>query len=152
VKGPALALDAPAAIHIDWPAMTLITGETVDASRWQGVPMVVVFWATWCAYCRRHNAHIDQLHRTMDASRLAVLGVVIDGDAASAQRYMTAAGYGFPVVQDGGRLRQRFTARRMIPMTCTLDAAGRLLQCIPGEMSEADVLDLGRLARPLVKL
>jgi thiol-disulfide isomerase/thioredoxin len=150
-SGP-IAAAAQAAPRIEWPALTLITGEDVVASRWQGVPMVVVFWATWCAYCRRHNAHVDQLYRTVDANRLAVLGVVLDGDAAGARRYMSAANFSFPVVPDGGRLRQRFTSRRMIPMTCTVDATGHLQQCIPGEMSESDVLELARLARPAGKM
>jgi hypothetical protein len=33
-------------------------------------------------------------------------------------------------------------------MTCVLDRGGRLREVIPGEMAEADVLDLARWARP----
>ena len=32
--------------------------------------------------------------------------------------------------------------RRAIPMTCTIDRQGRLIQAIPGEMFEDDVMDL----------
>jgi thiol-disulfide isomerase/thioredoxin len=142
---PGAARAAPA---IEWPPLTDIDGQTIDPAGWQGVPAVVVFWATWCAFCRRHNAHVDKLHRSMPVNRLRIVGVVIDGDAASARRYMNAAGYGFPVVLDQGRLRQRFTPRRLIPMTCTVDRHGQLGQCFPGEMSEADVLEFARLALP----
>jgi thiol-disulfide isomerase/thioredoxin len=140
LSGGAHALDA--AQRLDWPAMVSITGEAIEPGRGPAVPMVVVFWATWCAYCRRQNSHVDKLHRLVDPQRLRVLGVVIDGDAASARRYMDRAGFSFPVVLDEGRLRRQFTERRMVPMTCTVDRNGLRGLCIPGEMSESDVMGL----------
>jgi thiol-disulfide isomerase/thioredoxin len=139
------ALPAPAAGPaevIDWPALVDIDGRTVAADSWRGVPAVLVFWATDCAYCRRHNAHVDRLFRSVDAQRLRVVGAVMEADALAARHYMAAQDYRFPVVADNGRLRARFTARRVVPMTCTVGADGRLLQCIPGEMAGDDVLAL----------
>jgi thiol-disulfide isomerase/thioredoxin len=128
--------------RIDWPPLRSVLGEELAAERWAGVPVVVVFWATWCGYCRRHNAHIDRLHRSTDPARLRILGVALDRDAALVRRYLQQTGYGFTTVADGGALRERFTARRVIPMTCTLNAEGQLLQAIPGEMSADDVMAL----------
>lgn len=127
---------------VDWPALTLLEGSTVPPSAWQGSPAVVVFWATWCAYCRRHNAHIDKLYRGLAGRPLRVLGVAVDSDATGVREYMRANGFRFPVTLDAEPLRSRLTARRSVPMTCTIDARGRLKQTIPGEMFEADVLEL----------
>ncbi len=132
---------------IDWPPLLDIEGRAITVDSWRGVPAVIVFWATWCAFCKRHNAHVDTLFRSVDGSGLRVLGVVLDADATAARLYMKVQGYRFPVVVDDGRLRVRFTERRVIPMTCTVGGDGRLLQCIPGEMAQADVLGLARLAR-----
>lgn len=129
---------------LDWPRLQLIDGSIVAPEQWAGAPAVVVFWATWCAFCRRHNAHIDQLFRSLGGSGPRVLGVAMDGDVAAVRRYMQANGYGFPVVLDEGKLRYRFTARRVVPMTCLVDRLGHVRQCIPGEMSESDVLALPR--------
>ncbi len=128
--------------RIDWPPLRSVQGEELAAERWAGVPVVVVFWATWCAYCRRHNAHIDRLHRSVDPTQLRILGVALDRDSGLVRRYLQQTGYGFTTVADGGALRERFTARRVIPMTCTLSADGHLLQAIPGEMSADDVMAL----------
>jgi thiol-disulfide isomerase/thioredoxin len=135
---------------IEWPAVELLDGTTLDPASWRGQGAVVVFWATYCPFCKRHNAHVDRLYRATQGQALRVLGVALDNDADAVRRYMTGNGYSFPVALDGGRLRQRFTTRRVIPMTCVLDRHGHLLQAIPGEMAEADVLDLARVAlRPV---
>jgi thiol-disulfide isomerase/thioredoxin len=142
---------APAQPVIDWPAVQLIDGRTFSPASWQGQAAVVVFWATYCPYCKRHNAHVDALYRAAqgEGQALRVLGVALDSDADAVRRYMAGNGYQFPVTLDDGSLRQRFTARRVIPMTCVLDRQGRLLQAIPGEMAEDDVLGLARVLNPV---
>ncbi|MES2714158.1 MAG: TlpA disulfide reductase family protein [Pseudomonadota bacterium] len=131
---------------VDWPAIALLDGRVWSPASWRQQPAVVVVWATYCGFCRRHNAHIDRLHR--DAPGLRVLGVALDGDAEAVRRYMAQQGHGFAVALDQGQLRQRLTSRRSIPMTCLLDRQGRLRQAIPGEMAEADVLGLARQLLP----
>ena len=135
---------APATL-IEWPALTLLDGAVLPAAAWQGQAAVVVFWATYCPFCKRHNAHVDQLHRRLQGKPARVLGVAVDSDAAGVRRYMTEQRLDFPVTLDDGSLRRRFTSRRVIPMTCLVDSRGRLLQSIPGEMSEDDVLGLERV-------
>lgn len=130
---------------IAWPDIRLLDGGTFSPGSWQGQPAVVVFWATDCPYCRRHNAHVDKLHRAVRGQPLRVLGVALDSDAGSVRAYMSTHHYEFPVALDGGDLRRRLTLRRVIPMTCVIDRQGRLLQAIPGEMFEDDVLGLARL-------
>lgn len=129
---------------ITWPEIPLLDGGSLSPASWQGQPAVVVFWATYCAFCKRHNAHVDKLHRASRGQPLRVLGVALDGDAGAVRRYMAVNGYSFPVALDGGDLRRRLTQRRVIPMTCVIDRQGRLLQAIPGEMVEDDVLGLAR--------
>ena len=136
---PAQAADAR---RFAWPPLRSVQGDQLAVEQWAGVPMVVVFWATWCGFCRRHNAHIDRLHRSVDPAQLRILGVALDRDPAVVRRYLQQTGYGFTTVADGSALRERFTSRRVIPMTCTLSADGHLLQAIPGEMSADDVMAL----------
>jgi peroxiredoxin len=147
-------LTAPALAQqplIRWPAIELLDGSTWAPSSWQGQAAVVVFWATYCPYCRRHNAHVQKLHEQTQGQPLRVLGVVLDADAAKARRHMATHGLSFPVTADaGGTLRPQFTSRRVIPVTGVVDRQGRLVQSIPGEMAEDDVLGLARvLSRPV---
>ena len=135
---------APAqAMAVDWPAIALLDGSSLSPQSWQGQPAVVVFWATWCAFCKRHNVHVDALHRA-SRGQLRVLGIALDRDAGAVRQTMARNGWSFPVALDDGSLRARLTPRRMIPMTCLIDRQGRLLQAIPGEMAADDVLGLAR--------
>jgi thiol-disulfide isomerase/thioredoxin len=127
--------------------MTLLDGSMLEPHAWRNMPAVVVFWATWCTFCRRHNAHIDRLHRLEAGAGLRVLGVAIDGDRESLRRYMAANEFRFPVLDGMPQLREQFTQRRVIPMTCVVDRHGNLVECIAGEMSVDDVLALADIAR-----
>jgi thiol-disulfide isomerase/thioredoxin len=147
--GRAGAAQAPAeAPAIRWPTLKLLDGSTLGPEAWGDVAAVVVFWETWCPYCRRHNARIELLHRAAAGPHLRILSVALDGDQAAVQAYMATNRLHFPVVVGRPDLRALFTARRVIPMTCLVDRGGRLLQTIPGEMAEDDVLALAALARP----
>lgn len=143
------ALHAPPAMAADaadpWAALRWLQGTPVSPGR--GLPMVVVFWATWCGYCRRHNVHVDRLF-AMVRGRMHVVGIAVESESAAVQRHLRDTGLRFPVAVDDGPLRRRFTDRRMVPMTCTIDRQGRTGLCIPGEMSEGDVLGLAKLALP----
>lgn len=145
--GRARAQAAPGE-RIEWPALTLLDGRTLAPEAWRDTAAVVVFWTTWCPFCRRHNARIDRLHRLMQAQgrRLRVLGVALDGDEAALREYQRANGYAFPVAAGQAALRARFTARRVIPTTCVVGRDGRLRECIAGEMAEDDVMALARHA------
>lgn len=132
--------------RVPWPALRLLDGTTLDPQAWQDQAAVLVFWATWCPYCLRHNAHVDKLHRDGRARGLRVLGVALEDDAGKVRRYMSTHGYEFPVALNGDTLRRQLTARKVLPMTVVLDRQGRLRQAIPGEMSEDDVLGLAQAA------
>jgi len=132
--------------QVMWPELKLLDGSVLPPEAWQDMAAVVVFWATWCPYCQRHNPRVEKLHQSTAGQRLRVLGVVLDGTPQSVQHYMQVNGLHFPVVVGQPSLRDRFTSRRVIPMTCAVDRRGRLVSSIPGEMSEEDLLSLGKLA------
>jgi thiol-disulfide isomerase/thioredoxin len=138
---------APPGAPIDWPQIELLDGTRVEPGWWAGHAAVIVFWATWCPFCKRHNAHVDKLYRASRGQSLRVLGVALEKDADAVRRYMAGNGYDFPVTLDGAALQRQMTTRRVIPMTCVVDRNSRLLQAVPGEMFEEDVFDLARLAQ-----
>ena len=141
---PGVSLAQPA-VGFDWPALRLLDGTTLQPADWHGTAAVVAFWATHCPFCKRHNAHLNKLHRSLAGRPVRVLGVALDRDALLVQRYMASNGYEFAVTTDGATLRQRLSPRRVIPTTLTIGRDGRVSAPIHGEMSEEDVMELATL-------
>lgn len=127
---------------VAWPEVALLDGQPLAPATWRGQAAVVVFWTTTCPFCRRHNQHVEKLHRAVAGKPLRVLGVARERDAAAVRRYVQAQGYTFPITLDHLPMARALSMRRIIPLTTTVDRQGRLQQVIPGEMIEEDLLEL----------
>ncbi|HUO81984.1 MAG TPA: TlpA disulfide reductase family protein [Gammaproteobacteria bacterium] len=74
-----------------------VGGQMRSISDWDGRALVVNFWATWCAPCRREIPLLMTLQRSHDPARLQVIGVAID-DAAAVRQYAAELGINYPVL------------------------------------------------------
>ena len=131
---------------VPWPEVALLDGGRFGPAQAAGRAVVVVFWATTCPFCRRHNPHVEKLHRAAQGRALSVLTVARDRDADVVRRYALQQGYSFPITMDQAALASALSSRNVIPLTVTVDRQGRLKQAIAGEMFEEDVMELLQLA------
>lgn len=130
---------------VSWPVVPLLGGGVIEPVQWQGRSAVVVFWSTTCPFCKRHNQHVEKLHRAAQAQAgrpLMVLGVAREQDAAEVRRYAAQQGYSFPITLANAPLAAALSERRVIPLTAVVDKAGRLKQVLAGEMFEEDLMEL----------
>ncbi len=146
---PAWALPAQAGQPVPWPDVQLLGGGTLKAADWQGRAGVVVFWSLTCPFCKRHNEHIEKLHRAAKAAGLplTVLGVVRERDAAAVSRHIQQQGYSFANTLDLAPMAAALSERKMTPITAVVDRKGLLKLVLPGEMFEEDVMELLQLAQ-----
>lgn len=83
----------------DW-SLVSAQGETIrlkDEVRQQ--PVILLFWATWCPYCKALMPHLQSL-RLEHGERIEILAVNFrdDGDPIE---FVRSAGYDFTVLPDG---------------------------------------------------
>ena len=130
---------------VKWPPVTLLDGSIL-APDWASRGAIVVFWATWCPFCHRHNKNIQALQLKLPAQGPRILGVAVDGPPQKVRQFAQREGYTFPITDSVDSLRAMLGVGKTLPTTCVVGPRGEIRQRIPGEMFEEDVLELVRAA------
>lgn len=128
--------------RVDIPALTFMNGQQRPAGYYEGKPVVIQYWASWCPFCGRQNPHVQRLWESAQDSGLEIFTVSVDRDEADARTYIDDKQYTFPVVMQTPELLEVFGKRRVIPKIFVITADGHVAEVIPGEMFEEDVLEL----------
>lgn len=63
----------------DW-TLNNLSGKPISLSDYQGKPTLLVFWATWCPYCKKLLPGIARLNDKYESKGLKVLAVNIKED------------------------------------------------------------------------
>lgn len=74
-------------------------GEPVDLARYRGRPVIVNFWASWCAPCVEEMPDFQAFAAT-HASQVAVLGVNVRDAPSNAQAFVTELGITYDLAID----------------------------------------------------
>jgi thiol-disulfide isomerase/thioredoxin len=86
----------------------------LDLAAYKGRVVVVDFWASWCAPCRRSIPWLNQMRARYGDHGLVVIGVNVDKDAGDAARFLRDVPIEFEVVYDPeGVLAERFALEGM---------------------------------------
>lgn len=79
--------------------LTLLSGETVKLSDYEGKKVLINFWATWCGPCVREMPAFEKLHNEF-SDKLVILGVNSGESADTVQRFADKNGFTFPIGLD----------------------------------------------------
>jgi cytochrome c biogenesis protein CcmG/thiol:disulfide interchange protein DsbE len=66
-------------------------------------PVIVLFWATWCPYCKALMPHIQSI-RLERGDEIRVLAVHFRDDKGDPVAFIEDAGYDFTLLPDGGEV------------------------------------------------
>ena len=118
------------------PEVTFLTEDGTEATLadYEGKPVVLNFWATWCAPCRVEMPYLAQLQ--MDLGETATVLTIATGrnDPAAMERFLTEVGAdSLPRATDADQSMARSLGVLGLPATLLIDPQGREVARLLGE-------------------
>lgn len=119
-----------------------LDGGTAKLSDFDGRPLLINFWATWCPPCVEELPLLDALHQRSGADGLQVIGIALD-DPAEVERFLGDLPVEFPMfLAQPGRVDLSTTlgnANSVLPYSVLIDAEGRIAKRKFGAFSESSL-------------
>ncbi|AFH62035.1 redoxin domain-containing protein [Paenibacillus caseinilyticus] len=112
-----------------------LDGKTHNLSDYEGKPVVVNFWGTFCEPCRNEMPALERQHAKW-GDKVAILGLNLDEPKVAVENYVKETGVTFPILFDKEEtMRKRFGVKEY-PTTFFLNGDGTIAAIKVGEMDE----------------
>jgi cytochrome c biogenesis protein CcmG/thiol:disulfide interchange protein DsbE len=121
------------------PDFTLETmeGSTFTLSDYRDNVVVLNFWATWCAPCRKEIPDFMELHKEMKDDGVIFAGVSLDEEGWEKVRpYANDMGINYPIMVDDGNVSRQYGPIRVIPTTLIINKKGQVEYVAPGMLTK----------------
>lgn len=123
------------------PDFTVVDAEGNEhrLSDFEGKPVVLNFWASWCPPCKREMPVIEQVYTELGEEVHFLMVDLVDGGretVESGAAFVADAGYTFPVYYDTGQAAAIAYGVYSIPSTLFIDSEGYVVTSWLGEMDE----------------
>jgi thiol-disulfide isomerase/thioredoxin len=117
---PEIGAAAPALI-----ASTL-DGTTFDLTKLRGKVVLVNYWATWCAPCRKEMPKLDMFYKRYHAQGLEIIGISIDFERDLEKARKAARAVAYPTAVAKAITEDGFGVPKAVPITWVIDAEGKV--------------------------
>jgi len=98
--------------------------KPVSLSDFQGKPILINFWASWCRPCRTEMPYIQQVYEEWSDKGLVVLAINIGETPSEVKKFMGTYELSLPVLLDTKRLVAQQYDVWSIPTTFFIDKNG----------------------------
>lgn len=123
--------------------------ETIIRRRsdYDGRPLILNFWASWCAPCREEMPALQQAYEDNQDDRLVVLGVneTYMDDVAAARDFVNELELTFPNIRDdAGDMSSQLYRVIGLPTSVFISAEGEVVHVQVGQMSDEQIETFSR--------
>jgi cytochrome c biogenesis protein CcmG, thiol:disulfide interchange protein DsbE len=120
------------------PAFTLPSlrdlGKDITLSSFDGRPLIVNFFASWCGPCKKETPLLAKFYR-QTAGSVVIIGVDANDKAPAARRFVQADGVTYPIAFESTPATADAYGVVAIPQTFFLNARHRIVKRIYGDVT-----------------
>jgi peroxiredoxin len=120
-----------------------LDGRKVTLSGLRGKPVLVNFWATWCAPCRVEMPWLVQLDQQYRAQGVQIIGVSLDDAGADKDvaEFAKDKGVKYDVLLGNSSVADAYGGVRFTPQSFFIDRDGKITKTTTGLTSQKDLED-----------
>jgi len=136
-------------IYIDSFVLNDLNGQPLDILDLHNQePLIINFWATWCAPCRKEMPLLNNYYLTRNSDQANVLGIAID-DIDQVNSFIAELGINFPVLvgqSEAYELMQTLGNTILtLPYTILVNSEGRIIWSKSTEIKREDLEQIQQL-------
>jgi cytochrome c biogenesis protein CcmG/thiol:disulfide interchange protein DsbE len=113
-------------------------GQHITLSQYQGKPLIVNFWASWCEPCQKETPLLASWY-TKQHGHVVLVGLDENDTAASALAFARAKGVSYPIGVDENLGAANAYGVTGLPQTFFLNAQHRIVDHVLGAVTPADL-------------
>lgn len=125
-------------------------GAPVSLASLRGRPVVVNFWATWCAPCAEEHPLLGAAANALGAD-VQFIGIVYEDEEVPVQAYLRGHGKAFPSLMDAGSKTAIAYGVFGVPETYFIDPDGNVAAKFVGPLDREALLANLRKAKAAVR-
>jgi thiol-disulfide isomerase/thioredoxin len=119
------------------PAFTLadLTGKKVSLSDFQGHPLVINFWGTYCGPCKFEMPWLEEFSHTYAAAGLKVIGITYDSEVGvpTITKAVQKLGVTYPILLSDAKAENAYLDNLpVLPVSFYVDKTGKVIEITAG--------------------
>ena len=120
-------------------------GRQISLQTMAGRPVIVNFFASWCAPCQRETPLIARFYRN-SGGRPAIVGVDVNDSSSAGLAFVHKSGVTYPVVADPAPMKAAIAYNLPgLPATFFLNSRHQIVKRVYGPVTQAELTSGARL-------
>lgn len=128
---PSHAADVGSAVPLSR-ELRALDGSSTSLAAMKGQVVVLNFWASWCAPCRKELRVLETWKPGLAQEGAALVAVSVDRDLRKAEKFVKETGLDLPFYHDGPEGLAKSLDLPALPCTVVLDRDGRVAHVAEG--------------------